>query len=110
MDAISKKTTQKLVKLAEEAVSQVRAGKNPFMEVPSRTLANVRFNEKKKIIELGSDTQKRQFFNVAQAKKFMQTFLVSAACKDLIAGGKTTSIRDLYYLTKHTLGKTPQNT
>jgi DNA topoisomerase-6 subunit A len=110
MDATAKRTTQKLVKLAEEVVAQVRTGKNPFMEVPSRTLANVRFNEKKKIIELGSEKQRRQFFNVAQAKKFMQTFLVSAACKDLIAGGKTTSIRDLYYLTKHTLGKSQQNT
>jgi DNA topoisomerase-6 subunit A len=110
MDAISKKTTQKLVKLAEEVVRQVRAGNNPYMQVPSRTLANVRFNTKKKIIELGNEKQKRQFFNVAQAKKFMQTFLVSGACKELIAEGKTTSIRDLYYLTKHTLGKTQQNT
>ena len=75
---------------------------------PSPTAAST---PKKKIIELGEETQKRQqFFNVAQAKKFMQTFLVSDACKELIAEGKTTSIRDLYYLTKHTLGKTQQNT
>ena len=44
------------------------------------------------------------------AKKFMQTFLVSEACKELIDSGKTTSIRDLYYMTKHTLGDTKQNT
>ena len=44
------------------------------------------------------------------AKKFMQTFLVSDACKELIESGKTTSIRDLYYMTKHTLGETKQNT
>ena len=105
-----KKTTAKLERLAEEVVRQAKAGVNPFVQVPSRTLANVRFNEKKKIIELGDDKQKRLFFNVAQAKKFMQTFLVSAACKELIASGKTTSIRDLYYLTKHTLGRTQHNT
>ncbi|HEX9402646.1 MAG TPA: DNA topoisomerase IV subunit A, partial [Anaeromyxobacter sp.] len=39
-----------------------------------------------------------------------QTFLVSEACKELIDSGKTTSIRDLYYMTKHTLGETKQNT
>ena len=61
-------------------------------------------------IELGSQRQKRYFFNVSMAKKFMQTFLVSEACKELIDSGKTTSIRDLYYMTKHTLGETKQNT
>ncbi|MHB1845528.1 MAG: DNA topoisomerase IV subunit A [Deltaproteobacteria bacterium] len=110
MDATAKKTTQKLVKLAEEVIRQARGGENPHVEVPTRTLANVRYNEKKKIIELRGDKQKRLFFNVAQAKKFMQTFLVGAACKELIEVGKTTSIRDLYYLTKHTLGQTRQNT
>jgi DNA topoisomerase-6 subunit A len=44
------------------------------------------------------------------AKKFMQTFLVSEACKELIDSGKTTSIRDLYYMTKHSIGDTKQNT
>src|SRR5579872_1817437 len=106
MDAAAKRTTGKLVKLADEVIGQTNSGKNPHVEVPTRTLANVRFNEKKKIIELKGDTQKRLFFNVGQAKKFMQTFLVGAACKELIEVGKTTSIRDLYYLTKHTLGET----
>ena len=40
----------------------------------------------------------------------MQTFLVSDACKELVESGKTTSIRDLYYITKHTIGDTKQNT
>jgi DNA topoisomerase-6 subunit A len=110
MDAAAKKTTNKLVKLADEVIGQTNSGKNPHVEVPTRTLANVRFNEKKKIIELKGDKQTRLFFNVGQAKKFMQTFLVGAACKELIEVGKTTSIRDLYYLTKHTLGDTKQNT
>src|SRR3984957_3589822 len=110
MDVNAKKTTQKLIKLADEVLRQVKGQENPYLQVPSRTLANVRFNPKKKIIELGGEKQKRLFFNVAQAKKFMQTFLVGSACKDLVASGKTTSIRDLYYLTKHTLGKTQQNT
>ena len=57
-----------------------------------------------------SQKQKRYFFNVSMAKKFMQTFLVSEACKELIDAGKTTSIRDLYYVTKHTIGDTKQNT
>jgi DNA topoisomerase-6 subunit A len=110
LDAADKKTIGKIEKLAESVLKATKGGKNPFVEIPIRSLANVRFNEKKRLIELGTQRQKRYFFNVAMAKKFMQTFLVSEACKELIDSGKTTSIRDLYYMTKHTLGETKQNT
>jgi len=110
LDAVSKQTAQKIEKLAETVVRSVKGGKNPFVEIPIRSLANVKFNERKRLIELGSQRQKRYFFNVAMAKKFMQTFLVSDACKELIDSGKNTSIRDLYYITKHTIGETKQNT
>ncbi|HLL54573.1 MAG TPA: DNA topoisomerase IV subunit A [Myxococcaceae bacterium] len=104
------KTIKKLEDLAKDTLAQVRGGRNPYMSVPTRTLANVQFNEKKKIIELKGDSQKRYFFNVGQAKKFMQTFLIANACKELIDADKTTSIRDLYYVTKHTLEGSKQNT
>src|SRR5512133_1605955 len=109
-DAIDKKTVQKIEKLAETVLKSVKGGKNPFVEIPIRSLANVQFNEKKRLIELKDQRQKRYFFNVSMAKKFMQTFLVSDACKELVESGKTTSIRDLYYITKHTIGDTKQNT
>jgi DNA topoisomerase-6 subunit A len=110
LDAVSKKTAQKIEQLADAVLRTVKGGKNPFVEIPIRSLANVKFNEKRRLIELGSQRQKRYFFNVSMARKFMQTFLVSDACKELVESGKTTSIRDLYYITKHTIGDTRQNT
>ena len=108
--AISKETAAKIEKLADDALNSVKGGRNPFLDIPVRSLANVKFSERKRLIELGSQKQKRYFFNVSMAKKFMQSFLVSDACKELIDSGKTTSIRDLYYITKHTIGDTRQNT
>ena len=110
LDAADRKTVGKIEKLAESVLKATKGGKNPFVEIPIRSLANVRFNEKKRVVELGGQRQKRYFFNVSMAKKFMQTFLVSDACKELVESGKTTSIRDLYYITKHTIGDTKQNT
>ena len=110
IDAVDKKTIQKIEKLAETVLRSVKGGANPFVEIPIRSLANVKFNEKRGLVELGNQKQRRYFFNVAMAKKFMQTFLVSDACKELVEAGKTTSIRDLYYITKHTIGDTKQNT
>ena len=108
--AISKETAAKIEKLADDALKSVKDGRNPFLDIPVRSLANVKFSERKRLIELGSQKQKRYFFNVSMAKKFMQSFLVSDACKELIDSGKTTSIRDLYYIAKHTIGDTRQNT
>lgn len=109
-DATAKKTLAKIEQLAKGIVQDVRKKKNPQITLPLRTLSNVHFNQRKKIIELGKETQERAFFNVGQARKFMQTLLVASACKELLDAGKTTSIRDLYYMTKHTLGNSRQNT
>ncbi len=103
-------TIKKLIKLAEGVVRDVGKNRNPRVQIPIRSLANVEFNSKKSILELGDAKQERLFFNVAMAKKFMQTFLVADACQDLINSGKTTSIRDLFYMTKHTIEKSDENT
>jgi len=110
MDAISRKTHKKLVNMAKRIVDNIHAEIDPEVAIPIRSLSNVTFDEKKSIIELGDDKTARQLFNLGQARKFMQTFLIAAACKDLLKEGKTTSIRDLYYITKHTMGESRQNT
>src|SRR4030088_1232807 len=103
-------TLSKIEKLARQALGQVTKGNSPAVEIRTRTLANVSFNEKKKIIELGERTQSREFFNTAMARKFMQTLLVASGCKTLIDEGKTISIRQMFYMTKHTLPGSNENT
>ena len=75
-----------------------------------RALSNVSFNEKRRIIELGDRAQSREFFNTSMARKFMQTFLVANGCKTLIDENKTVSIRQMFYMTKHTIKGTSENT
>lgn len=110
MDAPTRKTHRKLVELGNQSVRAIEKQKNPNLAIPVRSLANVSYNEKRAIIELGDQAQDRAFFNIGQARKFMQTFLVAQECKNLLEEGKTTSIRDLYYIMKHTVGDSRQNT
>jgi DNA topoisomerase-6 subunit A len=105
-----KKTLSKIEKLAKEALQAVKKGQNPTLEIRARSLSNVSFNERKRIIELGDKTQSREFFNTAMARKFMQTFLIAKGCKGLIEEGKTISIRQMYYVSKHTLPGSTENT
>jgi DNA topoisomerase-6 subunit A len=100
----------RLMKLGEQLVDQITKQENPYMEILERTLSNVKYNKEKQIIEIGNQKQKRYFFNIAMAKKFMQTCLVASTCRTLLDENKTTSIRDLYYMTKHTIGDSSENT
>ena len=103
-------TLSKIEKLARQTLGEASKDKNPALDIRTRTLSNVSFNEKKKIIELGDRTQSREFFNTGMVRKFMQTMLVASKCKTLIDEGKTVSIRQMYYLSKHTLPGSSENT
>lgn len=105
-----RKTLKKLVDLAQDSLRTVKKGENPAVEIRTRSLANVSFNQKKRIIELGDRTQSREFFNTSMARKFMQTFLIANGCKTLIEENKTVSIRQMFYMTKHTIKGTRENT
>jgi len=105
-----KKTLAKIQRLAQEALRTVTKGDNPTLSIRTRALSNVSFNERKKIIELGDRAQGREFFNTAMARKFMQTFLIANGAKALIEQGKTISIRQMFYMSKHTLPGTTENT
>ncbi|HWA97874.1 MAG TPA: DNA topoisomerase IV subunit A [Pirellulales bacterium] len=105
-----KKTLGALKGMADGVVSVAEKGRPPHLDVPSRSLSNVRYNKSKKFIEMGSGTNRRELFNLSQAKSYMQTLLVSSGCKRLIEQGKTTSLRGLYYMLKHTIEGTKEET
>jgi len=105
-----KKTLGSIRTLADEVVQAAERGRAPYVEIPSRSLSNVRFNQSKRIIEMGSGTGRRELFNLSQARSYMQTLLVGSGCKQLIEQGKTTSIRGLFYLLKHTIEGTREET
>src|SRR5262247_547516 len=105
-----KKTLGSIRGLAETVIQSADRGRAPYVDVPSRSLSNVRFNQSRRIIEMGSGTNRRELFNLSQARSYMQTLLVGSGCKQLIEQGKTTSIRGLFYLLKHTIEGTREET
>jgi len=105
-----KRTIAQLKSLADGVVKAAARKRDPYMDVPSRTLSNVRFNKSRKIIEMGSGTNRRQLFDLSQAKSYMRTMLVASGVQRLIGQGKTTSLRGLFYMLKHTIDGTKENT
>ena len=104
------KTLKSLKGLADDIARAAQGGRAPHIDIPSRSLSNVRYNKKKRLIELRNGKNRRELFNLSQAKSYMQTVLVTGGCKQLIEQGKTNSIRGMYYSLKHTIDGTKENT
>jgi DNA topoisomerase-6 subunit A len=105
-----KKTMGSIVDLADGVVVAAEKRRDPHVDIPSRTLSNVHYSPRKRILEMGNATNRRQLFDLSQAKAYMRTMLVASGCKKLLTQGKTTSLRGMYYMLKHTIEGTKENT
>lgn len=105
-----KEVANSLRGLGEKVLEQIRKGKNPNIKIPIRSSSNVIWDEKAGLLRLGEKKSKRYFFNIGQAKKFMQTILVAAYCENIVDEKIHTTIRDMYYNLKRTLPDSNENT
>jgi len=103
-------TSKKLFEFGEEIAKQINEEKKPFMKIPIRSLSNIKWDERTKLLTLGEKKSKRHFFNVGHARKFMQTLLIASFCKDIVDENIHASIRDMYYNLKHSIGDSHENT
>jgi DNA topoisomerase-6 subunit A len=101
---------KRLKELGEDVLEDIKQKKNPDIDIPIRSLSNVIYDEKTKQLTLGDKVSKRYLFNMSHAKRFMQTMLVAAFCKELNEEGIHTSLRDLFYALKRTLPDSDENT
>lgn len=104
------KIKEELKEFGNQIIKQIDKGKNPMIKVPIRALSNVIYDKKTKTLILGDKTAERSFFNVAHAKKFLQTVEVASIIKrELLETGKHSSLRDVFYMAKRTIPGTNVN-
>ncbi len=103
-------TQGKIRELGDRIVTSGMAQRDPFVDIPLRTVSNMRWNKSRRILEMGASKQRRNLFNLGQARKFMQTVLHANSCRELIDAGKTTSLRGMYYKALHTIAGTKEKT
>ncbi len=103
-------TTKKIVDLVSDVARKSLGGKEPKLDIPTRTKSNTIWNKKRGILEMGDGVAERPLFDLKTAKQFMQTMLHASTIKDLIAAEKTSSLRGVFYKAKHTVAGTRENT
>jgi len=104
------RTMKKIEGLAERVVKTSMSGKDPSIDIPTRSKSNTIWNKKRGILEMGDSTSERPLFDLKTAKQFMQTMLHASTIKDLIEAEKTSSLRGVFYKAKHTIAGTRENT
>src|SRR3989338_8288110 len=82
-----KKPAKELEEFGKKIVVDIEKGRNPSIEFSVRSLSNVVFDKKTRTLGLGDKQQKRTFFNVGHAKKFLQTLEVAKVSKNLLDVG-----------------------
>ncbi len=104
-----KKTKAELQEFGKKLIKDIKNKKNPTITLPVRSLSNVGFNEKSRTLMLKDRVANRYFFNVAHAKKFLQTVEVASISKNLLGEDKHASLRDVFYMAKRTIPNTNVN-
>jgi len=105
----NKKPKETIQELGKRLAKEILAGRPPKVVVPIRALSNIAFNKDTGTLQLGNKKAERNFFNVAHAKKFLQTLEVAAVSKELLEEGKHASLRDVFYMVKRTIPNTKIN-
>lgn len=98
-----------LVDLGKDLAKQAGEKKPLKLDIPTRSLSNINYDPVDKKLRLGDRTTERNFFNVSHAKKFLQTIEVARVSKELLEAGKTSSLRDVFYMVKRTIPGTKTN-
>lgn len=97
------RTLDNLLSMTDRVVRSSLAGREPTMDIPTRSLANTKWNKSKRILQMGTATQQRRLFDLRHARLFMQTLLHAQSVKDLIEQHKTLSLRAMFYKSLHTI-------
>ena len=98
-------TKKKLEEFGGQILGEIEKGKSPTFTTLSRSRSNISYNEKKGVLTLGDSSEERDFVNVSQAKRFMQTVAIASKCHKFLSENLHTTIRGLFYQLKYSLGE-----
>lgn len=103
--ATEKNARQRLEGLGGQLIEEIKVGKNPRFVTTTRTKSNIVYDQKGGYLRLGKAQEERDFINVAQSKRFMQTIAIAAKTHQFVTQNLHTSIRGLFYQLKYSLGE-----
>jgi DNA topoisomerase-6 subunit A len=97
---LDNKTLAFIDELAREVLTHIERGELPTINLPQRSLANVRYDPDKGYFELG-DAVKSRTLSVNTARLFAQTLKLMAVSHDMVQQDDFATKREAYYISKN---------
>ena len=97
--------TEKLEQFGKSIVNEIYRGENPKFITSVRSRSNVLYDPKGGYLHLGPAQEERNFINISQSRKFMQTVAIASKCGSFVKENLHTPIRGLFYQLKYSLGE-----
>jgi DNA topoisomerase-6 subunit A len=92
-----KEVLAKLENLGLKIYDQIDTGYFPSIEMPSRSIENIRYDPHFRQFILGDKTVRRSARNIRHLKPFTQLVWVGSFSHELASQRKTSTLRDVYY-------------
>jgi DNA topoisomerase-6 subunit A len=94
------RASERLVELASELYDQLDAGETPRMTLPTRTKANIEYDEDSDVWVYGDRTSTRSANSVSGAKKLLKVAYVVDFLAEQLDQDRSSTLRELYYLSE----------
>jgi DNA topoisomerase-6 subunit A len=88
----------KLKNIGLKIVKDLEDGKWPSLDIPVRTTKNIIYDSNLRQYVLGPKTSERTVGNIRHLRPFAQLVWVAKFAKQLLTNGKTSTLRDTYYV------------
>ncbi len=88
---------KKLRALGEEVLESINRGEHPKLEMPSRSVSNIKYDPNERGYVLGSKKRVRSTSVYSHLRRFTQFIWIASFAKSLIEEGRTSTLRDVYY-------------
>jgi DNA topoisomerase-6 subunit A len=98
VDKIKESVLQSLMQLGEKIVNSIEEGVFPEIQLPLRSTSKIIYDPNLRQYVLGNKQVLRTTKNVKHLRPFAQLVWISSFAKKLIKAGKTSTLRDTYYV------------
>ena len=90
-------TINLLEELGRRLVNYINNGEFPYVDIPSRSVSNIRYDPNERGYVIGDKRKVRSASHMMHLKKFTQFIWIAYFAKELLQRGRTSTLRDVYY-------------
>lgn len=94
------KTIQKIDMIANKVYADLINTEIPHLQLPTRTKANIKFDESLNVWKYGSNTTERSAKSLDGAYMMLRTMYMVDFIKEMIKSQKSSTLREMYYISE----------